>query len=107
MVTEKATISNLCIKKLLPIKTNLLLIEEEGKNHYALIKGFNTFIYDHIMHHGRKYFFRYCIQDSIAEEILKLHVRDSFKTNDKQRINMPKNGEYIKLKHFESMFCRL
>ena len=26
---------------------NLLLIEEEGKIHYALIKDFNTFINDH------------------------------------------------------------
>ena len=88
------------------IKTDLLLIGEEDKNHYALIKDITTFIYDHAIHHGRKHFCRYCIQASIAEEILKLHVRDCFNINDKQRINVPKNDEYIKLKNFESMFCR-
>ena len=35
---------------------DLLLIGEEGKRHYALIKDFNTFIYDHALHHGKKHF---------------------------------------------------
>ena len=35
---------------------NLLLIGKKGKRHYVLIKDFNTFMYDHPLHGGRKYF---------------------------------------------------
>ena len=31
---------------------DLLLIGEEGKNHYGLIKDFNTLMYDHTFHRG-------------------------------------------------------
>ena len=30
---------------------DLLLIGEEGKGHYVLIKDCNTFMYDHKLHH--------------------------------------------------------
>ena len=36
---------------------DLLLIGEEGKRHYVLIKYFNTFMYDHTLHCGRKHVF--------------------------------------------------
>ena len=36
---------------------DLLIIGEEGKRHYVLIKDYNTFIYDHTLHCGRKHFF--------------------------------------------------
>ena len=35
---------------------DLCLIGEKGKIHYVLIKDFNTFMYDNILHHG-KYIF--------------------------------------------------
>ena len=41
---------------------DLLLIGEEIKRHYVLIKDFNTFMYDHSLHHGRKHFYCYCLQ---------------------------------------------
>ena len=62
---------------------DLLLIGEEGKRHHVLIKDFNTFMYDHPLHHGRKHFFRYCLQAFSTEEILKLHIKDCFKINAK------------------------
>ena len=77
------------------------MIGEEGKKHHALIKDFNTFICDHTLHHGRKHFCHYCSQDFSAEEILKSHIKDCFKTNDKQRIIMPKQGEFVKFKNYE------
>ena len=46
------------------VKKNMLiqlLIGEEGKRHYALIKDFSTFMYDHTLHRGRKQFCRYCL----------------------------------------------
>ena len=33
----------------------LLLIGEEGKRHYVLIKDFNTFMYDHTSHCGKTF----------------------------------------------------
>ena len=35
---------------------DLLLIGEEGKRHYVLIKDFNTFMYDHTLHRGKNIF---------------------------------------------------
>ena len=58
-------------------------------------------MYDHTLHRGRNRFCRCFLQAFSTEEILKRHIKDSFKTNDKQKIIMPKNGEYIRLKNYE------
>ena len=60
-----------------------LLIGEKGKRHYVLIKDFNAFMYDHTLHRGRKHFCCYCLQSFSTEEILKHHIKDCFKINDK------------------------
>ena len=54
----------------------------------TLIKDFNTFMYDHTLHFGRKHFCGYCLQDLSREEVLKRHVNGCFKINGKQRIIM-------------------
>ena len=36
-----------------------------------------------------------------TEEILKLHIKDCFKINGKQRIIIPKKGEYVKFKSYD------
>ena len=80
------------------MKTNMLifyLIGEKGKRHYVLIKG-NAFRYDHTLHRGRKHFCRYCLQAFRTVEKLKCYIKDSFKVNGKQDINMPKKDEYVK-----------
>ena len=71
---------------------DLLLAGEEAKRHYVLIKDFNTFMCDHTLHRGRKYFCYYCLQALSAEEILKCHMKDYFKINSKQMIKIPKKG---------------
>ena len=72
-------------------KTRLFIINrKKGKRHYILIKDFNTFMYDHSLHRGRKQFCRHCLQTFSTEDILKSHIKDCFKINDKQRIIMPK-----------------
>ena len=50
--------SNLFIKKKCCEKkhVNLLLIGQEGKRHYVLIKDFNTIIYDHTFHRKKNIF---------------------------------------------------
>ena len=35
---------------------DVLLIGEEGKRHYVLIKGFNTPTFDYTLHRGKKHF---------------------------------------------------
>ena len=79
---------------------DLLLIGEGEKKHYVFIKDFNKFMYDHTLHHGKKYFCRYCLQAFKTAEKLKCHIKDCFKINDKQIIKIPKKGEYIKFKNF-------
>ena len=32
---------------------------------------------------------------------MKCHIKDCFKINDKQRIKIPKQGEYVTLKNYE------
>ena len=80
---------------------DLLLIGEEGKRHYVLIIDFSTFMYDHILHRGRKHVCPYCLQAFSTEEILKRHFKDCFKINGKQIIKMPKKGKQVKFKNFE------
>ena len=40
---------------------DLLLTEEKDKRHYVLIKDFNTFMYNHTLHHGKNRFCHYCL----------------------------------------------
>ena len=58
-------------------------------------------MYDHSLHHGRKYFCHHCLHVFITEEILKHHIKDCFKINGKQTIKVPKKGEYVKFKNYE------
>ena len=53
---------------------DLLLIGEKRKRHYVLIKDYNTFMHDHTLSNGKKYFCRYCLQAFSTEEILKRHI---------------------------------
>ena len=92
---------NVVKKNMLTYCFNRFLIGEEGKRRYVLIKNFNTFIYDHTLHRGRKHFCRYCLQAFSAEEISKIHIKDCFKINGKQRIIMPKKDEFVKFKNYE------
>ena len=43
---------------LLSLLLLLLLLEKKDKKHYALLKDFNTFMYDHSFHRERKHFCR-------------------------------------------------
>ena len=45
-------------------------MREERKKHYVVIKGFNTFMYDHTLHHIRKRFCRYYLQGISLEDLL-------------------------------------
>ena len=62
---------------------DLLLIGEEAKRHYVLIKDFNTFMYGHTLHCGRQHSHVIVFSASSAEEILRRHTKDVFKINGK------------------------
>ena len=69
---------------------DLLLIEEEGKIHYVLIKHLNIFLHDYTLHSRRKHFCCHCLQAFRTAETLKCHIKDCFKIKSKQRIKIPK-----------------
>ena len=79
---------------------DLSSIGDGEKKHYVLIKDFNTFMYDHALHRGRKHFCYYCLQAFRTAEKLKCHIKYCFKIHGKQIIKMLKKGEYIKFKNF-------
>ena len=74
---------------------NLLLITENEKKHYVLIKDFNAFMYNQTKHKERKHFCMYCLQCFSSERILANHVNNCLTVNGAQAINMPKQGENI------------
>ena len=48
---------------------DLLVIGEEGKKHYVLIKYFNTFKHDYTLNCVREQYCRCCLQPFSTEEI--------------------------------------
>ena len=48
----------------------------------------------------KKHFCRYCLQAFSTDEMLKGHIKNSFKINGKQSI-IGNKGEYVKLKNYE------
>ena len=71
---------------------DLLLIDGSAKKHYAFIKDFNIFMYDHTLHRGGKHFCRYSLHAFVIELTLKRRIKDCLKINGKKNIKMPKKG---------------
>ena len=69
---------------------NLLLVTEDEKKHYVLIKDFNVFMYNQTKHKNKKHFCMYCLQCFSSERILANHVNNCLTINGAQAINMPK-----------------
>ena len=57
-------------------------------------------MYNNSLHRGRKHFCCFCLQAFSTEEMLK-HIKYCFKINGKQRIIIPKKGDYVKFKDYE------
>ena len=58
-------------------------------------------MYDHTLYRKRNHFCLYYLKVFSTEEILKSHIKDCLKINEKQRIIMPKKGEFAKFKNYE------
>ena len=74
---------------------NLLLITEDEKKHYVLIKDFNAFTFNQTKHKEKKHFCMFCLQCFSSERILANHVNNCLTINGAQAINMPKQSENI------------
>ena len=74
---------------------DLLLITEDGKKFYVLIKDFDKFMYNQSKHKERKHFCMYCLQSFSSESISAKHTNNCLTMNGKQAINMPKKGENV------------
>ena len=58
-------------------------------------------MYDYTLHLERKNFYFIVYGAFRTVEKLKCQIKDCFKVNCKQRIKMPKNGEYVRFKNYE------
>ena len=56
-------------------------------------------MYGHTLHRGRKHFCQYYLQAFSTEKKLRRHIKDCSKINDKQRVIMPKEVEYVNLRN--------
>ena len=58
-------------------------------------------MYYHTLHHRKKNIFVVIVYKLLVhKEYYNAILKDSFKINDKQKIIMPKKGEYVKFKYY-------
>ena len=74
---------------------NLLLITEDEKQHYVLIKDFNSLMYNKTKHRERKHFCMHCLQCFSTEEILSKYKTNCMILNGEQAIRMPQKGNNV------------
>ena len=80
---------------------NLLLITENEKKHYVLIKDFNKLMYNQTKHKERKHFCMYCLQCFSSERVLTDHKENCIQVNGTQAIKMPdKDNNILKFNNF-------
>ena len=72
---------------------NILLITEDEKKHYVLIKDFDKFMYNQSKHQHRKHFCLSCLQYFSSKDVLEKHTTTCLIINGKQAINMPKKAK--------------
>ena len=63
--------------------------------------SYNTSMYCHTLYRDKKHFYCYYLQPFSTEEIPKSHINDTFKINDKRKIQMAEENECAKFKNYE------
>ena len=80
---------------------NLLLITEDDKKHYVLIKDFNKFMSNITKHKARKHFCMHCLQCFSSERVLNNHKDNCIQVNGTQAVKMPdKDNNILKFNNF-------
>ena len=80
---------------------NLLLITEDDKKHYVLIKDFNSFMYNQTKHRESKHFCMHCLQCFSSERVLNNHKDNCIQVNGIQAVKMPdEDNNILKFNNF-------
>ncbi|KAF0520568.1 gastrula zinc finger protein xlcgf46.1: PROVISIONAL [Gigaspora margarita] len=78
-------------------QVNLLVITEEDRSHYCIIKDLHKLAYNYSKHKGRKYLCRYCLHVYSAEKGLKEHIpKCKGLNNAPQQSQMPIKDRSVK-----------
>ena len=78
-------------------QVNLLVITEEERSHYCIIKDLHKLVYNHSKHKGRKYLCRYCLHVYSAKKGLKEHIpKCKGLNNAPQQPQMPVKNRSVK-----------
>src|SRR5207244_194012 len=89
------------VKEVFPIRISnemrqqhiqLLLVSDDTKQHYVLIKNFNRLLSDRTKTHIASHYCTYCLHRSSSEECLTRH-RSFCTAFDAQRANLPEEGQ--------------
>ena len=80
---------------------NLLLITEDDKKHYVIIKDFNSFMYNQTKHKESKHFCMHCLQCFSSERVLNNHKDNCIQVNGIQAVKMPdEDNNILKFNNF-------
>ena len=78
----------------------LILIEEEGVNHYCLVKNLSRLLSSQVSKHdGKKYFCKRCSNPFNTQKALDKH-EEYCSNHEAVKINMPKKGTMLKFKNY-------
>ena len=72
---------------------NLLLITEDEKTHYVLIKDFSRLVFNTSKHEHRKHSCMHCLQCFSSEDILTRRKTNCIVINGEQAIKLPQKGK--------------
>ena len=93
-VDDKQSIYPLSISKKICDRTcNLLLIENDNKNHYVWIKDLNKLMNTQSKDGHKLFFCDYCSQHFSSENRLKTHTEVCLKINGAQKVKMPQKDK--------------
>ncbi|CAB4001817.1 Gastrula zinc finger [Paramuricea clavata] len=77
----------------------LLLGDNEGGNHYVLIKDVNRMLFSVSGNSNKKHFCLYCLHSCVSEESLKKHSETCISVNGTQATKLPAEGSKVKFGH--------
>ncbi|CAB4022658.1 Gastrula zinc finger, partial [Paramuricea clavata] len=80
----------------------LLLGDNEGGNHYVLIKDVNRMLFSVSGNSNKKHFCLYCLHSCVSEESLKKHSETCISVNGTQATKLPNEGSKIKFGHYRN-----
>ena len=72
---------------------NLLLIIEDEKTHYVLIKDFSRLVFNTSKHEHRKHSCMHCLQSFSSEDVLTRRKTNCIVINGEQAIKLPQKGK--------------